>query len=138
MIFKKNISCDKTSLKPIREFVDQVLTGLQIKGIDKDMLILAVDEVCSNIIIHAHQCNPNESIELLIIKKKEEIVFEIHDRGEVFNITDYEEPHMETVIKQKRSGGMGLILVKKIMDRIQIESRGNINICRLSKTLMAS
>jgi serine/threonine-protein kinase RsbW len=39
------------------------------------------------------------------------------------------------VIKSKRKGGLGIILVKRIMDKIEFESIQNKNICRLYKIL---
>ncbi|HAZ24758.1 MAG TPA: anti-sigma factor, partial [Algoriphagus sp.] len=37
------------------------------------------------------------------------------------------------VISEKRKGGLGIILVRKIMDEIEFESDRGINTCRLIK-----
>jgi serine/threonine-protein kinase RsbW len=101
-------------------------------------MILAVDEVCANLMIHSHQCNPQESIELLIDVKKTEVIFEIKDTGNGFNFTDYQEPTIKEIIIEKKKGGLGLMLVKRIMDKVEFIKKDNSNICRLRKKIPSS
>ena len=51
----------------------------------------------------------------------------------MFDINSYEEPKIEDIIKRQRKGGIGLILVKRIMDDIQIVTKKDKHICRLVK-----
>jgi len=112
-----------------------VLADTALSEIKKNQIILAVEEVCANLIIHSHACNPSDSIVLKIFKNRNKIIFEIKDSGKAFNLLEYQEPQLADVIKEKRKGGLGIILVKKIMDSIEFESSNNQNICRLTKTL---
>jgi serine/threonine-protein kinase RsbW len=68
-------------------------------------------------------------------ESKELLIFEIRDFGQGFNILEYQEPEISFVMKTKRKGGLGIILVKRIMDKIEFETKANINICRLHKIL---
>lgn len=61
------------------------------------------------------------------------MIFEISDQGEAFNILTYEVPDLRKVMIEKRKGGLGIILVKKIMDEIEFESKNGTNVCRLIK-----
>jgi len=135
MTYTTRISCDKANLKLVRDFVSDVLKGYSIPDTEVNLVVVAVDEVCSNLIIHAHNCNDQESIDIEISHNKSTFVFEIIDRGSVFDISRYDAPSIDKIIKNKKMGGIGLILVKKIMDKIQIEQNGGRNICRLYKTL---
>jgi len=103
--------------------------------IEQHQVILAVEEVCANLIIHSHDCNSKEYIDLNVISSPALIVFEILDFGKGFNILEYQEPELSQVIKSKRKGGLGIILIKRIMDKIEFESFENKNICRLYKFL---
>jgi|TARA_R100000365_G_C2747314_1_gene77104 serine/threonine-protein kinase RsbW len=102
---------------------------------DSDILqvTLAVEEVCANLIIHSHSCNEEDHIVLSVEKDAEKLIFEIKDEGEAFNLLDYEMPDLKKVISEKRKGGLGIILVRKIMDEIEFESDRGINTCRLIK-----
>jgi len=129
------IYCEKSKLSELRHFLSDILLDTKLSEINKNQVILAVEEVCANLIIHSHACNPNDSIQLDVTKDNYKIIFEIKDSGKAFNILDYKVPQLADVIKQKRKGGLGIILVRKIMDSIEFESTANQNICRLTKSL---
>lgn len=134
MIYSIQVPCRKSNLKRIRAFVETVLERYYVMPTEANLMVLAVDEVCANLMIHSHQCNPSERIQIRIKDENDNIVFEIHDHTvECFNMLDHKTPDMQQVIKERKNGGIGLILVKKIMDKIQIEREGNHNICRLYK-----
>jgi serine/threonine-protein kinase RsbW len=99
-------------------------------------MILAVAEICANLIKHSNNCNPTKKIEVLVnIQKTDQIVFIIKDTGISFDFDQYEEPDMTEIISSKRKGGVGLILVKRIMDKIEFSTNKNYNICRLTKKI---
>ena len=99
-------------------------------------IVLALDEMCSNLMIHGHHCNPNHILELHINHpKKDTYIFEILDDGSAFDINQFNEPGVESLVHEKRKGGLGIRLVKSIMDKIEYSSEGGKNICRLTKVL---
>lgn len=127
------INCQTTALSKLRLFLQETLDGLQLSAKDQHQLTLAVEEVCANLIIHSHKCNGEEHIQLQIIEIPGKLVFEITDHGKAFNMLDYEVPNLAKVKGEKRKGGLGIILVKKIMDEIEFESSQGTNTCRLIK-----
>lgn len=129
------LNCDKSRLVDLRAFLNKVLAKTTLTEITKNQVILAVDEVCSNLIIHSHACNPSEQIALEVTNSGDQLVFEIKDHGEGFNIVEYKQPELNAVKKERRKGGLGIMLVRKIMDNIEFESSGNQNTCRLIKQI---
>ncbi len=133
MKHRLDISCQTSALSELRAFLQQALGGGALNEIEKHQVTLAVEEVCANLIIHSHGCNPKDVIQLEIKDSDEKLIFEISDQGEAFNILNYEVPDLEKVRVEKRKGGLGIILVKKIMDEIEFESKNGTNTCRLIK-----
>ena len=127
--------CDTSQLSDLRQFLEAILNKTLLSDVEQHQVILAVEEVCANLIIHSHDCNSKEYIDLNVISSQSLVVFEILDFGKGFNILEYQEPEISQVIKSKRKGGLGIILVKRIMDKIEFESLENKNICRLYKIL---
>ncbi|AFL83333.1 anti-sigma regulatory factor (Ser/Thr protein kinase) [Belliella baltica DSM 15883] len=127
--------CDTTRLADLRIFLSEILQSTSLSEIEQHQVTLAVDEVCANLIIHSHGCNVEEFIQIGVEKDAGILKIEIRDSGEGFNITEYREPEITHVKKAKRKGGLGIILVKKIMDKIEFESSGKQNTCRLFKNL---
>ena len=136
MKYNLKISCTKSNLPDIRVFVSDILEKHAYPEIEAHKLVLAVDEVCANLIIHANNCNPQESLNLSIFyNKNKSIIFEITDRGVAFDMNRYQEPTLSELVDSKRKGGLGLMLVKRIMDKIEFKSEKNSNICRLIKLM---
>lgn len=136
MKYKFTASCSKDQLKGIRSFVNEALNNHGLSDIDISTLVLAIDEVCANLIIHSHQCDPSHNLDLIInVKPNVGIAFDIVDQGIGFDINAYIEPSVDELIERKRKGGIGLILVKKIMDDIQFVKVNNKNTCKLFKKL---
>ena len=136
MEYKFKVPCSKSKLGDIREFLQRVLSENSIPEVTVNTLVLAVDEVCANLIIHSHNCNPEEFIELKVkVSADSEITFDIIDRGDGFNIVDYEEPLISDIVKQKRKGGIGLMLVRRIMDEIELIQSKIKNVYRLHKKI---
>ena len=120
----------------IRHFVSELLGGVHLTEVEAHKLVLAVDEVCANLIIHSNQCNPTKKIDVIVdVVEQEKITFIIKDRGVSFDLNEYKEPSMDDIVTSGRKGGVGLILVKRIMDKIEFSTEKNYNICRLTKNL---
>ena len=134
MIYKCKISCSKDSLKEVRSFVKSSLRNHGISDLDMASMVLAMDEMLANVIIHTHHCDISHIVELKIeINQPEGVFFVIYDRDKIFDLQQYEPPSLDEIVKTKRKGGMGLILVKKIMDTIEIGTESGLNYCRLFK-----
>ena len=134
MSYQYNIGCSLSNLKGIREFIRTSLKDQHVPEIELSAIVLALDEMCSNLMIHAHHCNPDHLLELHIdIPTKGKFIFEIIDDGSVFDINQFHEPELGNLVHQKRKGGLGIRLVKAIMDNVEYLKRDEKNVCRLTK-----
>ena len=134
MTYQYNIGCSLENLKGMRDFIRKSLRRHVTSDVELNGIILALDEMCSNLMIHAHHCNPDHKLEISIeFPQKGIIVFEILDDGEMFDINRFNEPEIDNLIHQKRKGGLGIRLVKSIMDDVQYMTRNGRNVCRLTK-----
>lgn len=133
MAYSFDIPSSKNKLRKMRKFVTDVLTKHSVSDIEINMMVLAVDEVCANIIIHGYPSGEESKVRLDIDFKDGGIWFEIIDHGNAFDIVNYQEPMLEDLIKNKNKGGIGIMLVKKIMDDIQFKSSSSRNTLKLFK-----
>lgn len=128
-----DIPSSKNKLRLMRKFVTDVLKDHNVSDIEINMMVLAVDEVCANIIIHGHPSDDSSEVKLGVSFKNEGVWFEIIDRGNAFDIVSYQEPAIEDLVRNKNKGGIGIMLVKKIMDDIQFKSTPSKNTLTLFK-----
>ncbi len=129
------IYCQRKNLAHIRAFVTDVLAHTSLTEVELNALVLAVDEVCANVIIHSSLCNHSETLEVFAEVAKHKVVFEIIDKGQGYDITHHPMPNVNDIIKSKRKGGVGLLLVHKIMDKIEFVPDTKGNIIRLIKDI---
>ena len=136
MNYKQKVGCNIENLKGVRDFIRGALKKHGVPDLQISELVLALDEMCSNLMIHSHQCNPEELFEInIIMKKGNPIIFEIIDDGNTFDINQFAEPDLGNLVHEKRKGGLGIRLVKSIMDKIEYQSRNGKNVCRLTKNI---
>jgi serine/threonine-protein kinase RsbW len=135
MQYKYRVSCQKNRLRKVRDFIGKTLEKHLHSEEEIHFLVLAVDEICANLMVHSHNCNPKEYLDLNVSISNNHIIFEIRDTGSTFNIIDYKEPSLEKLIAEGRQGGLGLNLVKKIIDKIEIDKEQNYTVYKLYKSL---
>jgi serine/threonine-protein kinase RsbW len=134
MKYKCQVGCSIDNLKRVRDFIRDSLKNHGISDLEISEMVLALDEMCSNLMIHAHHCNPEELFELhILVENRDPIVFEIIDDGTVFDINTFSEPALDNIVHEKRKGGLGIRLVKSIMDKVEYNQTKGRNICRLTK-----
>ena len=133
MEYSLKVACTIDNLKNIRAFVSKRLHELSISELEINMLVLAVDEICANLIIHSNNNNEQQHLEVAIQDDADGVAFEIKDRGEAFDVNSYQIPDIDEIIRTKRKGGLGLILVKRIMDKIELRKEQGHTVLRLFK-----
>ncbi len=130
------ISCDLTNLIEVRNFVREFLTPYALTENEVNLIVLAVDEISANLIIHANQKDDSKYIYLTITKKQNCFIFELTDRGFFFDGNSLGDPDMENIIKIGRKGGIGLAMVKRIVDKLEFTTNDEgINICRIEVSI---
>ncbi|MDL5045565.1 ATP-binding protein [Oscillatoria amoena NRMC-F 0135] len=128
------VGCSIENLRGIRDFIRNSLKPHGVSELDISELVLAMDEMCSNLMIHAHQCNPDDLFELSVsVHKDKGVIFEIVDDKSVFDINTFQEPTIDHIVHEKRKGGLGIRLVKAIMDHVEYNQKNGKTICRLTK-----
>jgi serine/threonine-protein kinase RsbW len=138
MRFNLKVYCEKTHLKDIRQFITEKLKAYVHDDLEINRMVLAVDEICANLIIHSNYCNANEAINLELFIEESGVTFKISDEGETFDLKSYKEPSIREVVQTKKKGGIGLMLVKRIMDRVEFVNREHKNTCIMHKSFKQS
>ena len=136
MNYRYKVGCSIENLKGVRDFIRTSLKENGVPDLEISEIVLALDEMCSNLMIHAHHCNPDDLFEIHItVEQNNPVVFEIIDDGSVFDINQFHAPGIDSIIHEKRKGGLGIRLVKTIMDKVEYHNRSGKNVCRLVKNI---
>lgn len=124
------------NLSTIRDFVYAAALDVGFSTDVIDNIILAVDEACTNIIKHAYKSYPEGEITIKLKHKDKKFTVVIIDHGAPFNPESIPDPDLQKYYRQHRVGGLGMYLMKSLMDEVKYVSvPGKYNQVLLSKNL---
>lgn len=127
------------NLSDIRDFVKRTAEEAGIIQDLIDKIMLAVDEACTNIIKHAYKSNPDGEINISISYSNKKFTVKIKDYGTSFEANSIPEPDLQKYYREKRVGGLGMYLMKTLMDEVKYVSiPGKYNQVLLSKNINAA
>ncbi len=112
-------------LGDIRQFLRVTLVELGCAGAI-DAIVLAVDEVCANLVEHAvdHATDglaPGPT-RVSVRRSGDDAIIVVEDRGHPFDPADAPAPDLESDWMDRPIGGLGWFLVKQMMDEMRYDS----------------
>lgn len=124
------------NLSVVRDFISSAAAEINIPKDVAENIILAVDEACTNIIKHAYKYSPDGEIIVKVKPSLSKFVVSIIDTGLSFEPDSIPEPDLQKYYRQRRVGGLGIYLMKTLMDEVKYVSKpGKYNEVLLSKNL---
>jgi serine/threonine-protein kinase RsbW len=131
-----SVKSKTNNLSIIRDFVYAAATEVGFPAEVIDNIILAVDEACTNIIKHAYKSYPEGEITVKLKYADKKFTIIIMDHGTPFKPDTVPDPDLQTYYRQHRVGGLGMYLMKSLMDEVKYVSvPGKYNQVLLSKNL---
>lgn len=125
----------------MRNDIEQIPTLSEwLEGLDIPMPImmpinLALEEAVTNVMLYAY---PGKSGQVFVECTKEQgtrLIFTITDSGIPFDPTAQKEVDITLSAEERQIGGLGIHLVKQIMDEVRYERVENKNVLTLVKTV---
>lgn len=127
------------NLSVIRDFISENALSAGIDEAVVDKIMLAVDEACTNIIKHAYKSSPEGEIILTIDYDENKFTITIIDYGKSFEPERVPLPNLQKYYKEHKVGGLGMYLMKSLMDDVKYTSiPGKYNRVLLSKNIKGS
>ena len=103
------------NLKYIRGLMTQTLSNTNLSQQDAQMIILAMDETCSNIIRHGYKGDYTQKIDIFVSLETKSLTITVVDNGIKFDITSIKPRDVSEV----RPGGLGIHIIKEVMDKVE-------------------
>ena len=113
-----NVLSHTRNLAKVRRFVSQFLVERGLCRRHVDEIKLAVDEAVTNIIEHAYQFHEGRKIYIQLKLNGNRFCATLHDRGGSFAWEKVPQPDLEKYVVEERDGGLGVFLIKNLMDRV--------------------
>jgi serine/threonine-protein kinase RsbW len=114
------LCADLSELCAIREFVSRTSRDLGLDNCVVQDLQLAVDEICSNVILHGYDGHCGE-IEVTVERCEAGVQVIVRDRASAFDPQSVPIPDIDAPLQERPMGGLGLFLVRQLMDEVRFE-----------------
>ena len=112
-------------LDEIREFVGEIARAGGFGDKDVYNIQLASDEAASNIIEHAYEGVSDGLLEISCGMRGDAITIILVDHGESFDPSVIPLPDLKADLSERKIGGLGIFLMRKLMDEVRYETKPN-------------
>ena len=119
------------ALALIGEFVESNRLGDDIRR----PVLLAVDDLLNNIVNYAYQDEEAHEISVVVNLSSRRVSVTVSDDGMPFNPFGAEVPDISTLLEVREAGGLGIHLVRTLMDEYRYERRARRNIVIIAKNI---
>ena len=102
------------NLALVRDFVRQFLQPLSFSETEKDLIVLGLDEACTNVIRYAYHHEPNELIGLVCELLDDGVRFRIRDFGTQCPADKMHGRPLDLI----QPGGLGIHLIRRAFSQV--------------------
>ena len=110
------------SLDEIREFVGEEARRVGFSDKEIYAIQLAADEASTNVIEYAYDGVEDGKIEIDCITTDGELKIVMRDQGKSFDPSSVPEPNVKGDLAERKIGGLGIYLMRKLMDEVSYET----------------
>lgn len=132
---KKLFQSSTESLSDVRAFVAANAKKFGFGEKEASEISLAVDEACTNVIKHAYSGKAWAQFEVIISARGSEFSIIVRDWGSSFDPDSVPLPNLREFAKTHKRGGLGIYLMKKLMDSVEYKEKERVNEVRLVRYL---
>lgn len=132
-IFSFVLKSDLTELDQLHSMVENFgnVHALEKRTIFETNLVL--EEIFTNIISYGHEDNKSHLVQFFLQCNQESMTIRIEDDGVPFNLLEAKTVDLNADIEKRSVGGLGIHLVRKLMDEVTYQRVGAKNVVTLRK-----
>ena len=119
----------------LHTFIEEVgeMVALPMKTVMN--LNLVLEEAVTNVILYAYPKEEHEYIHLTAKEQEGKLIFILTDSGKAFDPTQAPDADITLSADDRQIGGLGIFLIRKIMNEVKYERIDGKNVLTLEKEL---
>jgi anti-sigma regulatory factor (Ser/Thr protein kinase) len=125
------IDAKTENLDAVLDFITGELETAECSVKLQNQIAIAVEEIFVNIAGYAY--HPEVGGAVIRVTVGDEIVIEFEDKGKPYNPLEKDDPDITLSAEEREIGGLGVFMVKKIMDSAEYRRKENKNILTIRK-----
>jgi len=118
------------NLDEVLVFVEDCADRFGLNSTRKFQMLVAVEEAFVNVCHYAYPGDEGK-VELACGGDGDDFVVEITDNGVPFNVMTLPDPDTTSDVMERKIGGLGIYLIRKLMDNVSYQRKNGQNILRM-------
>ena len=123
---KIELKATLNNFEQFMSFINSELANSQIEESDKIKILTSCEEIIVNIINYAYK-EGEGYLGILIQNNSRKIIITLIDNGVAFNPLDKVDADITLPLEERNTGGLGILMVKKLMDDVKYEYQNQQN-----------
>ncbi len=129
------IKNDISEISKLAIFIGELSEVLDLTPELNFNLNLVLEEAVSNVILYAYGKEEQKEISLLATMTDNNLIFVLTDSGKEFDPTKVPDADITLSAEEREIGGLGIFLIRQIMDKVDYQRIGEKNVLTMRKQL---
>jgi serine/threonine-protein kinase RsbW len=131
-----SVPSDAAQLPVLSRFLQDFWTEFNLPAAAALMFELALEEVFINVVMHGSDSDEVPRVEVSLTLAEGVVTLTVEDDGAPFDPLSLPAPDVSASLEGRRVGGLGVFLVRQVMDSVSYRRRGTVNQLRMTKNLI--
>ena len=130
------VPAERGEFAVLQQWIQSIAAELDMQERIKKQLMISCDEIFTNIASYAYpDGNGSVAVAIEFVPETQCIRIIFSDSGTAFNPLEISEPDTKVALSERKIGGLGMFMVKKMMDSVEYCRQSGKNILTLTKCL---
>jgi serine/threonine-protein kinase RsbW len=125
----------RTEIEKVVEFAERFGEGHQLPAEVVMTMHLVLDEVVANVISHAYNDTGEHQIHVTLALDESVLTIRVEDDGRPFDPLAAPPPDLDLPLEERPVGGLGIHIVRSVMDAVEYQRDGDRNVLIMTKTI---
>jgi anti-sigma regulatory factor (Ser/Thr protein kinase) len=132
---QRTVAADPAQLTVLNEFLRDFWRTAALAPAGMQLFELALEEIFMNVVMHGVGPKSMPLVQLSLNRVADSVTMTVEDDGPQFDPLSLPPPDLSTGLAERPVGGLGIFLVRELMDTVSYERVGARNQLRMVKTL---
>jgi anti-sigma regulatory factor (Ser/Thr protein kinase) len=130
------VPADRGEFATLQQWLLSIAAELDMQERIRKQLMICCDEIFTNIASYAYtDGNGSVTVTVEFVSETKSLRIIFSDSGIAFNPLEISEPDTSSALSERKVGGLGMFMVKKMMDSVEYCRQDGKNILTLTKCL---
>jgi sigma-B regulation protein RsbU (phosphoserine phosphatase) len=129
--WRLSVTSEPEAVGRARHWIEAILRARDVPRSVIHDCALAAEEILTNVVMHAYGGQPGHRAAVGVVLGPEAIQIRVEDDGPPFNPLERPEPDLDAPLAERPVGGLGLVLVRHLVERWEYARKDGTNVVTL-------